>query len=172
MKNNLRTINIREATFKDMERFWNFFEVSVKKQFREYPIKVRKFFLEKHYAKNILKRWIKSRTIILLIAINDNKIVGYLMANLPYGGVAFIIWLAVQESFQNRGIGSLLLKEYEAIAKKQGAHKIFLSATRKQNLKFYKENGYKLGGYIPQSYFYMDEWRLYKKIGFRTINRL
>ncbi|PJA02159.1 hypothetical protein COX73_02255 [bacterium (Candidatus Gribaldobacteria) CG_4_10_14_0_2_um_filter_36_18] len=164
MKNSNQTIKIKKATYKDINRFWNLFKISVKKQFPEYPIKVRKFFLEKYYTKNNLRQWVKKGIITLLIATNNNEIVGYLIANFPYGGVSSIIWLAVQNSFQNRGIGSALLKKYETIAKKKGIHKILLSMTNKQNLKFYKKNGYKLIGYIPQNYFGVDDWWLYKEI--------
>jgi len=55
---------------------------------------------------------------------NKNNIVGYLLANDSYGGVSSIIWLAVKNSFQRKGIGGSLLRRYEIIAKKQEVHKI------------------------------------------------
>ena len=164
MKNNIRTIKIKKATYKDIGLFWNLFKVSVEKQFPEYPIKAKNFFLKKYYTKNNLKQLVKNKTITILIAIDDNEIIGYLIANSPYGGVSSIIWLAVKDSSQNKGIGSNLLKKYEAIAKKQGIHKILLLITDKQRSKFYKKNGYKLVGYIPQSYFGVDDWWFYKEI--------
>ena len=157
-------IKIKKATYKDIDMFWSLFKVSVKKQFPEYPIKAKNLFLTKYYTKNNLEQLVKNKTITLLIAINNNKITGYLIANLPYGGVSSIIWLAVKDSFQNKGIGSALLKKYETITKKQGVHKILLLITNKQKFKFYKKNGYKLVGYIPQNYFGVDDWWFYKEI--------
>jgi ribosomal protein S18 acetylase RimI-like enzyme len=171
MKNKNQKIKLRKATQKDINQFWDVFKQSVKTQFLEYPVRVRKFFLETQYTKNHLKQWLKKGTITLLIAKNKNNVVGYLLANYPYGGVSFIIWLAVQNSFQKRGIGSMLLKEYEIIVKRKGVHEILLSATKKQNLKFYKKNGYKLVGYIPQNYFGIDNRWLYKKIQSPKINK-
>ncbi|MCK4520735.1 GNAT family N-acetyltransferase [Candidatus Parcubacteria bacterium] len=164
MKKNSQIIKIKKATHKDIGLFWDLFKVSVKKQFPEYPIKARNLFLKKYYTKNNLKQLVKNKTITLLIAIDNNEIIGYLIANSPYGGVSSIIWLAVKDSSQNKGIGSNLLKKYEAIAKKQGIHKILLLITDKQRSKFYKKNGYKLVGYIPQSYFGVDDWWFYKEI--------
>jgi len=164
MKNDSQTIKIQKATQKDIGLFWNLFQLSVKKQFPEYPVKAQKFFLEKYYTKNNLKQWVENRTITLLIAVYNKRIVGYLIANFPYGGVSSVIWLAVQDSFQNKGIGGRLLRKYEMIMKKQGIHKILLTVTNKRNFKFYKRNGYKLGGYIPKNFFGVDDWWLYKEI--------
>lgn len=164
MKNNNQTIKIKKATQKDIDRFWDFFKISVKRQFPEYPARVRNFFLKKQYTKNHLKQWIKKGTITLLIALNNNEIIGYLIADLPYGGVASIIWLAVKDKFQRQGIGSLLLKKYETIAKRKGAHKTTLLVTNKENIHFYKKNNYQLAVFIPQLYFKIDSWWLYKEI--------
>jgi len=171
MENNKQKIKIREATLKDINQFWDLFKISVQKQFLEYPIEVRKFFVEKYYTKHNLKQWLRKKTIILLIALSNKEIVGYLLGNPPYGGVAFIVWLAVKNSFQKKGIGSALLKKYETLAIKQGAHKILLLVTRKSNLKFYKKNGYKIGGYIPQAYFGINHWWVYKEIQALKINK-
>jgi len=171
MQNNNQKIKIEKATQKDINQFWDVFKQSVETQFLEYPIKVIRFFLEKQYTKNHLKQWLKKGTITLLVAKNKKNIVGYLLANYPYGGVSSVIWLAVQNSFQKRGIGSMLLKEYEIIIKKKGVHEILLLVTNKENLKFYKKNGYKLIGFIPQNYFGLDSWWLYKKIQNPKINK-
>ncbi len=164
MENNKQAIKIKRATSKDINRFWNFFEKSVKKQFPEYPTRVRKFFLKKQYTKSHLKQCLREKTITLLIVLDNNEVVGYLIAGLPYGGIVSIIWLAVKDSLQRKGIGSALLKEYETIAKKKGIHKITLLVTNKENLKFYKKNGYKIIGYVPKNYFGLNDWWLYKEI--------
>jgi len=86
MQNQKQKIKIQKATQKDIDRFWKFFKNSVQKQFSEYPKEAIKFFLEKQYTKRNLRQWIKSKTIILLLARKDSEIVGYLLADAPYGG--------------------------------------------------------------------------------------
>jgi len=164
MKEKSQIIKIKDIGFVDIDRFLGLFKVSVKTQFPEYPIKTKRFFLEKIYTKKNLKQWLKKKTVTILIAISNLEIVGYLIANPSYGGVSCIVWLAVKDSFQKKGIGSALLKKYESIVKKQGVHMTLLLVTNKKNFKFYKKNGYKLGGYIPKSYFGIDNWWFYKKL--------
>ncbi len=159
----METTKIKLASEKDIEFFWKFFNNSVKNQFPEYSAKVKNYFLKRHYTKSYLKRCVKNKTLDIIIALNGREPVGYLITNIPYGGVSYIIWLAVKNSFQKRGIGSLLLKKYEFVAKRRGIHKIHLW-TSKRNLKFYKKNGYNLVGFIPKNYFGVDDWLFYKTI--------
>jgi len=156
-------IKIKEATQKDIEKFWDLFKISVKNQFPEYSVKTKNYFLKKYYTKSYLRRCLRNKTLDILMALDGTKPAGYLIANVPYGGVSYIIWLAVKNSFQRKGIGSLLLKKYEFIAKRRGIHKVHLWTSR-QNLKFYKKNSYKLVGLIPKNYFGADDWLLYKTI--------
>jgi len=162
MKNSPK-ITIKKATASDVNLFWNFFEKSITNQFPEYSIKARNHFLRKQYTKTNIKKWLKRKTGDLLLALNKKEIIGYLLADRPYGGVAFISWIAVDKKFQGQGIGSQLLKKYEIIAKKQKAHKIHLWAD-KRNLKFYEKNKWILAGHIPKDYWEVDGWLFYKAI--------
>lgn len=74
---------------------------------------------------------------------------------------AQIRFMAVEESWRGKGIGSLVLKELEKIAIEKGAKKIILHA-RDNVVKFYEKNGYKvvkpsytLFGCIP--HFFMEK---------------
>ena len=162
MRNTFK-IKIKEATISDIRPFWNFFEKSIKNQFPEYSRKTQNYFLKKEYTKRNFKKWAKRKEKILLLALYKNEIIAYFLANPHYGGIAFILWMAVDKKFQRKQIGSQLLKKYEIIAKKQKAHKIHLW-TDKRNLNFYKKNGYKLVGFIPCNYFGADDWLFYKEI--------
>ncbi len=51
--------------------------------------------------------------------------------------------MAVEENWQGKGIGSIVLKELEKIAIEKGAKKIILHA-RDNAVKFYENNGYKV----------------------------
>jgi len=162
MKNSL-IIKIKKATLSDIDCFWNFYKWSIKNQFPEYSKKVRNYFLKERYSKRKIKLWLKEKEIILLLALYNKEIVGYLLATILEGGVSLMIWLAVKDSFQGRGIGSLLLKEYEKIVAKQKIHKIHVW-TDKRTHKFYKKNGYKLVGHIPDNFYGADDWLFYKAI--------
>ncbi len=163
MNKNNRTIKIKKASAQSLDAFWDLFSETVRNQFPEYSLKVKNYFLKKYWIKKNIKKWLKNKTITLLVALDNNEIIGYLMTEHPFGGIAYIIWLAVEKSFQSKGIGSQLLEKYEVIAKKQGIHKIHLW-TNKRNIKFYKKNGYKLVGCIPQNYFGSDDYLFYREI--------
>jgi len=159
----LLKVRIRKAVTSDINPFWNFFVKSIKTQFPEYSLKAKNHFLRKAFSKRNFINWLKKKERVLLLVLSEGKVIGYLLADFPYGGVSFVTWMAIDEKFQGKGIGSLLLKEYETIAKKQKAHKISLW-TYKKNLKFYEENGYILVGNIPKSWFKADHWLFYKEI--------
>ena len=156
-------VKIKKATISDIEPFWNLFKDSVKTQFPQYSFKVKKLFLKKYFTKKSFVGDLKRKKIDLLLAFINNQIVGYLLALPPYGGISYISWIAVKDSFRKKGIGSSLLKEYEIVAKRKGIHKIHLWTDRR-NLRFYKKNGWTPVGHIPKNYFGADDWLFYKSI--------
>lgn len=163
MKNYLK-IKIKKAILSDIDAFWNFYKWSVRNQFPEYSKKAKNEFLRKEYSKRNFKCWLRKRQRVLLLAFYKNEVVGYLLATtIPHGGITFIHWLGVKDSFQGGGIGSSLLKKYEKIVAKQEIHKIHVW-TDKRTHKFYKKNGYKLVGHIPDNFYGADDWLFYKEI--------
>lgn len=72
---------------------------------------------------------------------------------MPWGGISFIFWLAVDPKVQHKGIGTAILKEWEKIAKANGGHAVHLDSAEK-NLKFYDKLGYKLIGHDKKGYFW------------------
>ena len=56
--------------------------------------------------------------------------------------------ISVEEEWQGKGIGSIVLKELEKIVIEKGAKKIIIHA-RNNAVEFYKKNGYKV---VKQSY--------------------
>jgi len=162
MRNN-KKLKIKKAGIADIEPFLVSFKVSVEKQFPEYSLKTKNLFLNKYFTKKNFIEDLKKRRIDLLLASIDNQIVGYLIVLPPYGGISYISWLAVRNSFQEKGIGTALLKECEKIAEKRGSHKIHLW-TSKRNIKFYKKNKWILVGNIPENYFGADDYLFYKTI--------
>lgn len=162
MKSSLE-IEIKKAIISDVKPFWNFFKKSIETQFPEYPREAKNFFFKKAFPKRNFIKWLKKKERILILVLYKGKIISYLLAENPYGGVALGVWMAVDKKFQGKGIGSMLLKEYEIVAKRKGAHKVYLWSN-KRNIKFYKKNRYILVGNFPKSFFKEDHWLFYKNI--------
>jgi len=164
MAKNRIKFRVKRATVKDINPFWEFFTASVKELFPDYAEKTKNYYLKKEYTKKSVRKCIKNKTATLLLALdNDKKIMGYIMGGIPFGGIAYVSWIAVDKPFQGQGMGSKLLRRYEFIAKRQGVHKIHIWTT-KRNIKFYKKNNYRLLGHISKNYFGEDDWFLYKSI--------
>ena len=162
-KDILPKVEIRKAKISDLKPFWLLFGKTIRENFPEYPRKAKNFLLKTAYSRKKFKKWVKEKEGIILIALIKNKIIGYIVVESCYAGVALLAWLAIDKNFQGKGMGSLLLKRYEIFAKKQKVHKIYLW-TDKRDLKFYKKNGYILLGRIPKFFFKVDHWLCYKDI--------
>lgn len=81
----------------------------------------------------IIKKRIKSRKEIFLVAEIDNKIVGlidgYIIESICYKEkVAFLDHICVDESHRNKDIGSKLIEEFSKKVEKKGAKYIKLNA--------------------------------------------
>jgi len=148
---------------KDLDKFFVFFSRSLKKQFLQYTLKTREYFIQKEYYLQSLRARLKSKDIIIYLAMQDKEAVGYLMTGVIVGGVCLALWLAVSEEHQGQGIGSKLLQMWEKDAKVSGIHKLHLW-TDKKNLDFYKRRGFKLLGKISKNYYGVDDYLFYKSI--------
>lgn len=142
-------VKFRKLTSKDNKALQQVFSETVFQDFLEYNLATRRFFLSKAYIEDMFS--LKSK----FGAFVDNKMVGYLIAWGPHGGVAYIYWFAVLKQFRDQGLGSQFLVWFEAWCKKEGVHNIQLQADDR-NLDFYKKRGYEVWGEDKQSYFGTD----------------
>lgn len=78
---------------------------------------------------------------IHIIAVENDKIVGCGRAHFNSDDEAQIRYMAVENEWQGRGVGKLILDELEKRVIAKGAKKIILHA-RKSVVKFYEKNGY------------------------------
>ena len=103
-------------------------------------------------ASKKVKKYINSEKGFFLLAIDDKKIVGYLLfivgdndaevEGIKLGDYSSVDWIAVHPEFRNRKIGSKLLAEVMKYSKKY--HKKGLSlGCRDSALEFYKKNGFR-----------------------------
>lgn len=80
---------------------------------------------------------------IHVIAVEEGKIVGCGRAHFNSDGEAQIRYMAVENHWQGKGIGKLILDELEKKVIEKGAKKIILHA-RESVVKFYEKNGYQI----------------------------
>lgn len=80
---------------------------------------------------------------IHIIAVENDKIVGCGRAHFNSDEEAQIRYMAVENEWQGKGVGKLILDELEKRVVEKGAKKIILHA-RENIVKFYEKNGYKV----------------------------
>ncbi len=131
---------IRLATIEDLDIFVPFFESSLRSQFSHYSHNSLSYFVEQDYSRENLEKGIARRMQIFL-AFDDTKLIGYLMINRHYGGVAFANWFAVDKDYHGQGIGTALLSAWEKSVLEDGGHKLLLWTTE-NNLEFYSHRGF------------------------------
>jgi GNAT superfamily N-acetyltransferase len=98
---------------------------------------------------------------IHIMACMGNKTVGVGRVHFNSPGEAQLRYMAVETSYQGKGIGSLVLRQLEKRARKQGA-KYMLVNGRENAVRFYKKNGYTLVGDAPTLFGCIKQSRLRK----------
>ena len=109
---------------------------------------VRTYKVDEKEEKKIKKR-IKSRKEIFLVAEIDNKIVGlidgYIIESIYYKEkISYLDHLCVDEKYRNNEIGSNLIERFSEISKKKGASYIKLNAFEKNipAVSLYNKHGF------------------------------
>lgn len=157
-------MEIREIKKKEIDSFLDYFKKSINNQFAEHSKKARDFLIKEEWTKEIIKSSIKENYVTFLLALEKEKIVGYLIGGRHFAGVATLMWIAVDDNYQGRGIGRGLMNKYISFSKKEGAHKINLMITVKDNIGFYEKLGFKVQCFSKKDYFGLDSYIMYKDI--------
>ena len=79
------------------------------------------------------------------VAVEDGRIIGFLVAERQPRRVAHIITIDVLEAWRRRGVGKALMGAAEDWAGRQGLHKLYLE-TAEDNVtaqRFYESRGYR-----------------------------
>lgn len=150
-------LTFRKCTASDSKELTKLFNETVFSDFPEYNLETRKFFRSKKYREEMFSLKTKFGAFL------DGKLIGYLLAWGPHGGVAYIYWFAINKDFRDRGVGSKFLTWFEAWCKKQGVHNIQLQADDR-NIKYYEDRGYEVWGDDKLSYFGTDTHMMRKII--------
>ena len=157
-------MEIREIKIREVDLFLDFFRKSIKNQFDEYSKKSKDFLLKKEWTKERIRNSIKGNNVIFILSFDKEKIVGYLIGNHHFGGIATVMWIAVDDNYQGRGIGKKLFNNFISLSKKEGTHKINLTVTNKRNIGFYEKLGFKVQCFSEKDYFGLDSYLMYKNI--------
>lgn len=98
---------------------------------------------------NYFKRRIEENGIVL-VAKDDNNIVGYILAFIDsfpfrkFNPIAEIENMYIEETYRDKGLGSRLIGKIKEIARKKGAKRLKVTAVtdNSQALSFYRKNGF------------------------------
>lgn len=157
-------MEIIDLNRENLNDFFELFTIVLSEEFPEYSEKIKNHFFTKDYSKlsfdfNIDRPYRK-----VLLAVRDDKVMGYLVADQTYGGVGFISFFGVRKDQRKQGIGTALIKEYERFCKSKKAHMLRLY-TFERIMPFYQKLGFERIGEEKQGYWGTNNQIMAKKIG-------
>ena len=156
------SINIQKISSKQIPEFHKAFVELMREGF-EYTPKIKNYFITRRYTIADFKYWLKNDYKGVLVA-EEKDIIGFLVYDMPYGGVLLCRWLGVLKEYRRQGVGRMLVEEVVREAKALGCHKVELAGQLKAK-KFYEKCGFKLEGFREKSYFGQDQCLFGKVIG-------
>ena len=97
------------------------------------------------------------------LAAYNNKLVGFASIKIV-GGVGYLDEVIVSKNYRRKGIGLILLKKIEKIAKDKKCHLVYLSTSEryKTAVPFYIKAGYKKAAVLKNNKFH-DSWYFFEK---------
>lgn len=158
-------VTIKKASECNSQEIYEVFSSILKDGFPEYSPELREFFLTKDFPLSLWKKKLHTGKITVFGAIEEGKIVGFLVADKLYGGVSYCTWLGVLKEFRGKGIGSKLINAWESKIKRLSGHKLMLITQEEVNRGFYKKLGFSEEGYEEKSWFGLGCWKFGKVIG-------
>lgn len=159
----MKRITYSKLAIAEFEQFFSFFEKSIHTQFPEYQHNSCSYITEVDYNKSWMRGAIKNGSRQAYIAKDNNRIIGYIFANL-YAGISTAHWIAVDQQYQKQGVASQLLKNWEEDAIQLGSHSLQLWTSEPWRVQFYKNRGFILSGEFPQAWFGLDMHLFHKPL--------
>lgn len=150
-------IIIRPIEEKDKEQLERLYTQTIQEDFPEYGSKTIEYFSNGKYKEDML------HMPLMLGAFLDEKLIGFVLCEKPFGGILFVTWLATDKKYRGQGIGRRLLEEVRKIALETGVHALHLMSDT-INVPFYEKCGYEVYGIDPDGYFGSRDYLLRKKV--------
>jgi ribosomal protein S18 acetylase RimI-like enzyme len=158
-------VRIVEFKLQDIDSFYRCFETIMQEGYAGFSKPLIEFFIRKEYSKNNFYLWVERNFRKIFLAINENNdIIGFLVGDNTYGGVAFITWIGVLKEYRSKGIGKLLFETYENYIRGLRAHIIELF-TYEAVKGFYENLGFVEIGRRRQGFFGQKNIIMDKTIG-------
>jgi ribosomal protein S18 acetylase RimI-like enzyme len=160
-------VKITEITPALFPKFYRCFEILMQEGYAGFPFKLREYFIKKEYSLSNFILWNEKQFRKFFLAIDNEgngEIVGFLVGDNTYGGVAFITWIGVLPNFRHLGIGRQLLEVYEAYVKTKHAHLLELF-TYEAVKPFYLKLGFLEIGRREQGFYGQKNIIMNKRIG-------
>ncbi len=104
--------------------------------------------LDGHIDQKLLKRKISHNEVYVIR--EQTEVIGILRYSLFWDNTPFMNMICIKQSFQRKGLGSLMVKHWENDMKKQGHHRVMTSTLSNEEAQhFYRKLGYKdIGGFV------------------------
>ena len=158
-------VRIEEITYSTFPDFYNCFEILMHEGYANFPEKLRNYFIKKEYSQSNFVLWFERKFRKIYLAFDErNQVIGFLVGDNTYGGVAFITWVGVLPAFRKLGIGRMLMEVYENYVISKNAHLLELF-TYNSVKGFYEKYGFKEIGRREQGFFGQKNVIMNKKIG-------
>ncbi len=111
-------------------------------------------FAPKKISASLVREKLKDKKDVFVLAVAGAKIIGVSRASYEDEDLAEIRWLAVEEEFRNRGVGTGLVEKTIEILKGNGKRKVTarIRASSAIPLKIFSENGFEKEGYFKEHY--------------------
>jgi ribosomal protein S18 acetylase RimI-like enzyme len=122
-----------------------------------FPSAAIEHFSQTFTDEEIFRRIQRSDTPVF-IASKNGCLAGALIGSSPEGGVGTIIWLIVSSKFRNLGIGKALFKQACKAYRSMGCHKVKLTASTPEAVKFYEKLGMSIEGKHISHWWMLDFW--------------
>jgi len=119
---------------------------------------------EREKIKDRVRRFMENPDNIVLVAEEENQIVGFVEGNV-WAGVSYIAFIGVRPEHRGRGIGTNLLKEYIRRSRERGAHKVYVwtQVDLKSAIKLYLSAGFVPEGFLRR-HFYKKDMMIFSKL--------
>lgn len=151
----------RLARKEDFDKFLEYFKNTLAENFPHYSHSSISFTVEIDYGPKWLREKLEKGSKKVFLALDNEKIAGYLLVMKQIAGVSYADWLAVDKLYRNKGIASKLLSLWEKQAVDEGAHALQLWTTI-ANIQFYKNRGFEMGGLFPKAWHGTNTYLIYK----------
>jgi len=140
-------MKVRDASLEDV---YSIIEIALESFWKEYGSWEE---AEKSFKNYVRKRWenlIKRRAGIVLVAEDDDRVIGFLVFRWWFGWNGWLETIAVKKEYRGKGVGTQLIKALIEKAREEGYSKICFAVEDENLIKFYKKFNAKYFGKLPE----------------------